>query len=116
MRKFPTSGTREAFAASDISSVIARAKPENGSEQTKADERIRKHQNAGPERLIRKTACLWGFLQAAAETPCLPANSLRSRRNERTPIFSDTSTAATRSDPSLSRAVSSVPASRQAAR
>ena len=30
------------FAARDISSVIARAKPENGSEQTKADERIRK--------------------------------------------------------------------------
>jgi hypothetical protein len=34
--------TREMFAASVISSVIALAKAENGSEQTKADERIRK--------------------------------------------------------------------------
>jgi hypothetical protein len=33
---------REMFAASVISSVIALAKAENGSEQTKADERIRK--------------------------------------------------------------------------
>ena len=38
----PTKKTRELFAASDISSVITLAKPVNGRQQTKADERIGK--------------------------------------------------------------------------
>ena len=38
----PTKKTPERFAASDISSVIALAKPENGGKRTKKNERIRK--------------------------------------------------------------------------
>ena len=40
--KFPTRGTRETFAARDISSVIALGKSENGSERTNAKAKIRK--------------------------------------------------------------------------
>ena len=41
-RDVSTERTREMFAASVISSVIALAKPENGRERTTADERIQK--------------------------------------------------------------------------
>jgi hypothetical protein len=41
-RRFFTEKSRETFAASDISSVIALEKSEKGSERTKAEAKIRK--------------------------------------------------------------------------
>jgi hypothetical protein len=42
------------FAASDISSVIALAEPENGRDQTQADESTRKRQIDADKTLTRK--------------------------------------------------------------
>ena len=61
------------FAASDISSVIALAKSENGRESTRADAGIRKRQIDGAVRLQRKALSLLGFLKTAGKNPCLPA-------------------------------------------
>ena len=75
------------FAASDIASVIALAKPENGCEWTKADEESESAKPMAAHDLSEKVPSLFAFLKAAAETPCLPAISF----SQITPIISDSS-------------------------
>ena len=54
------------FAASDISSVIALAKAENGSKQAGADERIRRRQFADIMRVELKTLVFVGVSEKFA--------------------------------------------------
>jgi hypothetical protein len=72
--EFPTRGTPEVFAASDISSVIALAKAENGSKQTRADERIRRRQFAHIMRVVLKTLAFIGISESGGKDSLSPSH------------------------------------------
>src|SRR5688572_21481944 len=84
--------TTSLFAASVISSVIALAKPANRSEQTKADETIRKRQVADSVRLGVKIARIhWAFTKSVQRNPASQPSSKAGSHSERRSIISNSS-------------------------